>query len=245
MTDFDINRRRLLGTIAGSGIAAFAGLGYATGDSVQYTMASSHSCQDYTLNAEWRETYTRDGQTTLLENTTASTEENTGTEDTVGSAPQNISLQNVLPGDRGTIGFRLTGEKRDASADDTVTPTLSLNLTGTAENGVTDPEREAGDEGSPGELQEHINVKVWKDTGLLGLNQIGNNNMSLDPGEDVLAEGTLEEVDNTLNGERLGGIDVTNDESVSVTLRWEFADDRNVNVTQTDSVTFTLGIGCN
>jgi hypothetical protein len=245
MTDFDINRRRLLGTIAGSGIAAFAGLGYATGDSVQYTMASSHSCQDYTLNAEWRETYTRDGQTTLLENTTASTEENTGTEDTVGSAPQNINLQNVLPGDRGAIGFRLTGEKETDSADDTVTPTLSLNLTGTAENGVTDPEREAGDEGSPGELQEHINVKVWKDTGLLGLNQIGNNNMSLDPGEDVLAEGTLEEVDNTLNGERLGGIDVTNDESVSVTLRWEFADDRNVNVTQTDSVTFTLGIGCN
>jgi hypothetical protein len=29
-----------------------------------------------------------------------------------------------------------------------------------------------------------------------------------------------------------------------VTLRWEFADDAGINVTQTDSVTFTLDIGC-
>ncbi len=245
MTDFDINRRRLIGAIAGTGIATFAGLGYATDDAVQYTMASSHSCDEYMLDAEWRETYTRDGETTLLENTTASTAENTGTEDTVDSAPQNIHLQNVLPGDRGTVGFKITADKETDSATDTVTPTLSLDLTGTAENGINDPEQEAGDTSpNTGELQDYLNVKVWKDTGLLGFNQIGANNLTFDPGEEMLTDGTLQDAADGLNGESLGEIDATTDESVSVTLRWEYADDIDINVTQTDSVTFTLDIGC-
>jgi hypothetical protein len=245
MMDFEINRRRLLAAFGGTGVAALIGLGYATGDSVRYTMTSSHNCGDYTLNAEWRETYTRDGRTALLENTTASSEENTGTEDTVDSAPRNIHLQNVLPGDRGTIAFRLTAEKNTESADDVVTPTLGLNLTGTAENNINDAEREAGDETpSTGELQEYIDIKIWKDTGLLGFNQLGGNNLTHDLGEEMLIEDTLEEVDSRLNGEDLGEIDVTNDESVSVTLRWDFTDDGNINIVQTDSVNFTLGIGC-
>jgi hypothetical protein len=248
MTDFDINRRRLLGAIGGTGIAAFAGLGYATDDAVRYTMASSHSCENYTLDAEWRETYTRDGETTLLENTTATSDDETGEErtDSDEPAPENIHLQNVLPGDRGTVSFKLTADREDDTADDNVTPTLGLDLTGTAENGINDPEREAGDQ-SPdaGELQEYLDVKIWKDTGILGFNTLGGNNLENDPlGEPTIAEGTLENVAGDLDGDDLGTIDATTDESVSVTLRWEFTDESGINVTQTDSVTFTLDISC-
>ncbi len=245
MTDFDINRRRLLGAIGGTGIAAFAGLGYATDDAVRYTMASSHSCQNYTLDAEWRETYTRDEETTLLENTTATSAGETGEEDNVDDAPQNIHLQNVLPGDRGTVSFKLTAEKEDTNADDEVTPELGLELTGTAENGRNDPEQEAGDQ-SPdaGELQEYLDIKIWKDTGILGFDDLGGNNLETDLTETTIQDDTLENVADNLDGEALGTIDATTDESVSVTLRWEFTDQSGINVTQTDSVTFTLDISC-
>jgi hypothetical protein len=240
MTDFDINRRRLLGAIGGTGIAAFAGLGYATDDAVRYTMASTYDCDGATLETEWRETYTRDGETTLLENTTATSDDETGEErtDSDEPAPENIHLSNVLPGDRGTVSFKLT-------ADGDVEPTLSLDLTERAENGINDPEREAGDTTSGdegGELQDYLQVTVWRDEGILGVGALGGNNLQNEFTEDAIVEGTLEEVDSDLNGESLGSI--SDGDSVSVTLRWEFTDESGINVTQTDSVTFTLDISC-
>jgi len=242
MTDFDINRRRLLAALGGTGVAALGGLGLATNDAVEYTYASSHSCDDYTLNAEWRETYTRDGETTLLEDTTP---DNEGTEE---DEPAVIHLQNVLPGDEGTVSFELTADKKTDSADDNFNPTLSLDLTGRAENEIIDPEGEAGDTTSgdqEGELQEYLYVKIWEDRGILGVDTFGGNNIVHEPGEPLLAERqTFESVDGLEKD--LTRIDATDDSSsVPVTLRWEFPDDPGVNVTQTDSVTFTFDIGCN
>ena len=238
MTDLDINRRRLLGVLGGTGVAAYLGLGYATGDSVGYTYASSHSCDGYTLDAEWRETYTRNGETTLLENTTSSD----------GAAPGGssiIQLSNVLPGDRGTVSFRVTADRTDTGASDTVSPTLGFDIVETAENGIIDPEEEAGDTTeNTGELQEYLDLTVWENTGILGVDALGADDLTQQITEPTIAEGTFAEVGSSLNDETLGTIDTDGDESVSVTLRWELADDENINVIQTDSVTFTLDIQC-
>jgi len=237
MTDLDINRRRLLGVLGGTGVATYLGLGYATGDSVRYTYASSHSCDGYTLDAEWRETYTRNGETTLLENTTSD-----------GAAPGGssiIQLSNVLPGDRGTVSFRVTADRTDTDASDTVSPTLGFEIVETAENGIVDPEQEAGDTTeNTGELQEYLQLTIWENTGILGVDALGADDLTQQIGEPTIAEGTFAEVADTLNNETLGSITTDSDESVSVTLRWEFADDAGINVTQTDSVTFTLDISC-
>jgi hypothetical protein len=240
MTDLDINRRKLLAAIAGTSVATFAGLGYATGDAVRYTKASSENCEDYTLDAEWRETYTRDGETTLFEDTTDS---GSGTEP---DEPSIIQLGDILPGDRGTVSFKLEADRTNTNASNTVTPTLGLNLTETAENGINNPEREAGDTSeNNGELQEYLQVKVWENTGILGFDALGADNLTQDLSEPTIAEGTLEDVAGDLNGESLGEIDATSDgDSVSVTLRWEFTDSGDINETQTDSVTFDLNIGC-
>jgi len=240
MTDLDINRRRLLGVLGGTGVAAYLGLGYATGDSAGYTYASSHSCDGYTLDAEWRETYTRNGETTLLENTTSSD----------GAAPGGssiIQLSNVLPGDRGTVSFRVTADRTDTGASDTVSPTLGFDIVETAENGLNDPEAEAGDTTEDvGELQDYIEVTIWENTGILGVDALGADDLTQQIGEPTIAEGTFAEVATALNDEPLGSIDTSadSDESVSATLRWELADDENINVIQTDSVTFTLDIQC-
>ena len=240
MTDFDINRRRLLGAVTGTGIAAYLGLGYATGDSVRYTYASSHTCDGYTLDAEWRETYTRNGETTLLEDTTP---------DGSGSEPDDpgiIQLDDILPGDRGTVSFNLTADKTNTDASDDVEPTLGLDISDRAENGLTDPEEEAGDtSGSVGELQEYLRITVWENTGMLGIDALGADDLTQQIGEPTIAEGTFAEVADGLNDEEFGTIDTTaDDDSVSVTLRWEFTNNANINVTQTDSITFALDIGC-
>ncbi|TKX86495.1 hypothetical protein EXE43_08095 [Halorubrum sp. SS5] len=240
MTDHSINRRRLIGMLSGTGIAAFVGFGYAAGDPVRYTYASSHSCDEYTLDAEWRETYTRNGETTLLEDTTP---------DGSGSEPDEpglIQLDNVLPGDRGTVSFSLTADQANADASDTVSPTLGIDLTDRGENGLSDPEEAAGDTTETvGELQEYLQVTVWKNTGILGIDALGADDLTQQITEPTISEGTLADVAADLSDEGLGTIDATaDDDSVSVTLRWEFANDAQINEAQTDSVTFALDIGC-
>lgn len=239
MTDIDIDRRRLLGVLSGTVIATYLGLDNATGDSIGYTYASSHGCDDYTLDAEWRETYTSDGETTLLEDTTP---DGTGSEP---DEPGLIQLEDVLPGDRGTVSFTLTADRTNTEASDTVTPTLGLELRERAENGLGEPERAAGDTtDTTGELQDYLRVTVWENTGILGVDVLGADDLTQQITEPTIAEGTLEEVAGSLNDEPLGTIDATTDESVSVTLRWEFVDTDDINVTQSDSVTFDLDIGC-
>lgn len=238
-----MKRRRVLAALGATGLAAFAGLGIATDDAVRYTYASSHECDGATLTAEWRETYTSDGQTTLLENTTADAGagEDTGTEDTADE-PAIINLQDVLPGDRGTVSVRITAESLDDGVD-SVTPTLDLVLDEAAENDLIDPEREADDTSDTmGELQNFLDVKLWKDEGLLGVDVLGADNIEDDIGEDTIDEGTLDGVAGRVNNEPLGTIG--EGEDVSIAFRWGFSDVGDINVTQSDSVTFTFDIGC-
>jgi hypothetical protein len=235
----DLSRRKMLAALGGTGVAAFTGFVYTTDDSVRYTQASSHGCDDYMLDAKWRETYTSDGGTSILEDTTPL---NDGTEP---DDPAIVHLENILPGDRGTVSFKLTADRTNDDASDTVTPTLGLVLDETAENEINDAEGEAGDNTPDmGELQNQLDVKIWYNSGVLGINSFGADDLDQDPTEETIAEGTLAEVADNLNAEGLGNIDATSDESVSVTLRWKFPDSPDVNVTQTDSVTFTLDINC-
>jgi hypothetical protein len=238
MRDLDFSRRQILAALGGTGIAAFSGFAFATGDSIRYTQSSSHRCPDYTLDAEWRETYTSDGGTSIFEDTTSGS----GSE---ADDPAIVHIDNILPGDRGTVSFKLTADKATSGVDDNVTPTLGLTLDETAENGISDAEGEVGDTSpSTGELQEYLDVKIWNNGGFLGVDMLGADDLNQDLGEPTIIEGTLAEVATNLNARDLGTIDSTTDESISVTLRWEFPDSPGVNVTQTDSVTFTLDLNC-
>jgi len=231
-------RRRVLAGIGAAGVATFGGVAAATDESVDYTVASTEvDCDSFELEAEWRETYTRDGDTVLLENTTASAGEDSGEEDT-STEPSVIHLGNVLPGDSGIVSFQL-----EVVADDSVTvePFLDIVLEETPENGVNEPEAKAGDNKSDddGELQEFLDVDVWLDEGLFGIDMFGAGNLEPDLGEDTISDGTLEEVADDVDDQSLG----STGDTVTVTFQWRFnPDNGNVNVTQTDGVTFTFDI---
>jgi hypothetical protein len=243
-----LTRRKLLAGLGGTSLASGVGLGVATGESVGYTSASStKDCSGFALRSEWRETYTRDGETVVLENTTAPESGETGTEN---SDPQTIRLNNILPGDSGGVGFRLTADPEQNSSPFPVQPNLAIEIRDRAENGIIDPEREAGDdpddpEEPRGELQEYLNVTVWEDNGLfedlLDTDRLGAENLENDIGEPSLNEGSLEEVAGTQ--EALSEISGEND-STAVAFRWAFTGGANINVTQGDSVTFVFDVGC-
>jgi len=244
-----LTRRKMLAGLGGAGAVSVVGIGVGTKGSVQYTSAqSTETCPDFILNADWRETYTRDGQTTLLENTTAQSGGPTGTENTA-SEPGIIRLENILPGDRGTVGFRIRAEQDNSAGNTDVTPELSINIREDAENGINNPEQEANDTSpNDGELDEFLDAKVWNDDGLfgdlLGVDDLGAENLEQNITEPTISEGSLRDVANNVNDEELGTINSTTDESVAVAFRWEFADDANINVTQGDSVTFEFKIDC-
>jgi len=188
------------------------------------------------LEVDWRETYNGE----VLEDTRS---ESTYTED--GAV---VSLGNVLPGDVGTVSFRLRNPDDDDTST-TVTPELSLDLLGTAENGVVDPEREAGDTtdgADEGELQDYLETKIWYDEGLATFDVLGGDNATQDAGESLVtsdAEGTLAEVAGAVDAVSLG--ELSPGDEVTVAFRWEFdsdADSQDVDVTQTDSVSFAFGL---
>lgn len=229
MKNFDINRRRVLAGIGGTGLAAFAGLGLATRESLAYpdqmVMTSNSS---FTLEADWRETYNG----TVLENTL---------EDKTENEPAVISLGDIKPGDEGTFSFRLQLQEGDPDIEP---PELSVNLESTAENGINEPERQAGDSSpNDGELEETLQVKLWYDDGPLGTNNATQGSM-----EDLIdqdADGTLEYVANNVNGvpldKNLTNGCFTTDDQVIVSFEWKFPESAG-NVTQSDSVTFTFEI---
>jgi hypothetical protein len=114
-----------------------------------------------------------------------------------------VDVANALPGDSGTLVVGLT------VADDpgavwfrprvpSVLPDGTPNFT---ENGRTEPEVKAGDESDDrGELQDALELTVWYDTGVLNSGVGGACNGEPDPGEQVLASGTLTEVVDRLAG---------------------------------------------
>lgn len=249
MKETNFNRRYLLSALGATGLASATGIvGFAawTRDSIRYTYASTHNEGDVTLEAEWRETLTRNEETTVLEDTRVQPKSN-------GAI---ISLSNVLPDDRGTISFRLevADDSNDSDTNDTslqapIEPQLSLNIISTPENGRNDPERKAGDTSPDGELQEFLATKLWYDEGLMEYPELGGDNAVQDPMESLIvsgdpdSKGTLEEVASVVDDVGLGCLDTGDTRTVS--FSWEFDPDaspRDINVTQTDGVEFEFEI---
>jgi hypothetical protein len=229
-----LTRRRVLAAVGAAG-AAIGGAGLLTEPSLTYADTTAIEVESGTLEVDWRETYTTGGDQSILEDTLGRTGEFT-------SEGAVISLGNVLPGDAGTLSFRLTNISTEE-----VNPQLSLNLERAAENGINEPEEKAGDtstdgdpqdEDFPGELQNDLDASLWEDTGILGIDSFGADNATNDLGEPNIADGTLKTVAGSVNGYSLGPL--PDGGQVSVAFSWQYTDDgaADINQSQGDSVTF-------
>ncbi|WP_255150865.1 hypothetical protein [Halorarius halobius] len=189
------------------------------------------------LRIDWRETY--NGKRLPAEN---------GSRNGRGgrSAAPVVTFDGVLPGDSGTATFRLTqaAPGRDVEGE---RPPLRVRLrprvTANAENGLTEPERMAGDTTPErGELLDSVDARLWRDDGVLG-SGVGACNGRHEEGEPLLAEGSLRELD-TDSGIVLAGPGGARDclspkATLCVGLEWSV--DSNVgNLVQGDSLRFDL-----
>jgi hypothetical protein len=139
-------------------------------------------------------------------------------DDPVAAAVPPLDLDDVAPGDGGTVDLSLSLSGSPARL------WVRGTVTDVAEGGVTDAERSAGDGGPPGELQEYVRVRLWYD----------------DTDGRPVYEGSLAGLDAVS-----GWIPLT-DACVAagahaVRFRWELPADA-PNRVQTDSVSFSLGV---
>lgn len=185
-------------------------------------------------------------------------QEDTGLTGTTDGETGGVGLivdEAVMPGDSGSVTMRARLLPADGeTADGTANAELYLlfTITDRAENGVDEPEREAGDApgADGGELPAVTQVTVWEDEGIF----TGNNALEPLPviGDTPIADGSLAEVagSSELDGDsdaNTGGyrIDLDGDtclsvgDEVYVSFRWEIpsgADNR----IQGDSATFRV-----
>jgi hypothetical protein len=139
--------------------------------------------------------------------------------DPVDAAVPPVTLSDVTPGDGGRVDIEvsLSGTPARLWARGAVTDA--------DEGTVLEVERAAGDEGPPGELQAHVDVRLWYDDG----------------GEERVAyEGPLAGLDAVSAWTPLTDACVAPG-THTVHLRWDLPADT-PNVVQTDSVTFSLGV---
>ncbi|WP_251343716.1 hypothetical protein [Haloplanus halophilus] len=118
--------------------------------------------------------------------------------DAVDAGPV-LSIPNAHPGDEGLLVIGLRAEEADARA------WLRVTASEFAENSLVEPEVSDGDAptaGDPavegGELQDHVDVELWYDTGRLGVG--GCNGLRDFSEEAVIGRGTLAAVDVALDG---------------------------------------------
>ncbi len=226
-----LTRRRLLSGLGASGVASLAGFGLLTDGAKGFTNTTTiQSFDGVTLTADWRETYNG----TVLEDTT----------DGLTETGAVLSLQDVMPGDNGVLSVRLSLESTSEDDNPDVDPRLTLSLTETAENGLSEPESVVGDDTpDTGELQEFLQTAVWYDGGLANIDVFGANNGVQDFGEGLVAdgaEGTLAEVADAVDNVSLtpGGC-LSVGERVTISLGWSFESDATgINEAQGDSVVF-------
>lgn len=155
-----------------------------------------------------------------------------------------VQLGDLSPGDEGSLTVRasVTGPE-DGQSNAPVAVSVRLALTETAENGVNEPEAQAGDTTDEvGELQEAIEATAWYDVGAAEVAAAGACNGRREPGEPVLAEGTLAAVADEL----ATPVDLdpgpsrscfAPGDSVCLTLSWTLPPSTS-NVVQTDSLAF-------
>ena len=106
----------------------------------------------------------------------------------------------VMPGDSGSVTMRarlISAENEPAENTANAELYVLFHLSETAENGINDPEREAGDTSpNDGELDDFTRITVWEDGGIFD----GNGELEALPiiGDTPIAEGSLAEVLATL-----------------------------------------------
>jgi hypothetical protein len=239
-----ISRRALLA--AGSVGAGLFGMGAVaqarkvTFERTRRILARTEAGPDAHLVVDWKEWY--NGRVVG---------ERTGPSD----APEQVQIPNVEPGDSG----RLTLGLSTASEEGTPPPIevrMRVRVSDREENGINDPEREAGDTDPTGDVQEFVEVDLWYDTGvqMAGVPLFGTCDGSDNAGDTTVATGTLGEVATTASEEGGwqtllpspsnpvdGGPCLGPTQSVCLTLDWAVDTDApDVNRMQGDSVEFAL-----
>lgn len=213
------NRRRLLAGMAATGVASVAGLTALTSDAVAYTNATTVGTAP-SVRVEWRETYNGD----VLE---------TGSETADGPV---LHVDGAQPGDYGTLAFRVSPKSDQESAR----AVFALSLDANRENGLTEPERKAGDSAKSAELADAVQLTAWFDTGTFDVSQLGGCNANRDGGETVLVDGSLVDADAELaDGVVLGGDCLSAGESACVGISWALPSETG-NPAQSDSVETSL-----
>jgi hypothetical protein len=171
----ELSRRRLLLGASGLG-AATVGAGRVRAalglDPVPLTRAATVG----PLSFRWREAY--NGR--VLE----STGFGAAPEGTAGDAV--VSIPEAMPGDAGSLVAEIGKEPGATGYEDGVRVSLGLFLCNVSENGLTEPEAAVDSTPNRGELQEHVDVTLWYDTGVGGIDLMGARNETPDPGEPVL-----------------------------------------------------------
>ena len=254
-----LTRRQLLAAAGVAGVGTgLAGAGLARANArdppyTRYTYAASGDTDERRLRVAWYETYTTDGTTTFVESTDSSGETDRttifdpGTEPTYVNDPRPVvSLQNVLPGDSGTLAVGLEAQPVDTD-DEGVDVWLQVATTANAENGVNEPESLAADEDDPlgptsgdagsGELADEVEIRVWKDGGFM----TGCDGQYDALSETSLANGSLaavSSVDPLADGELVVEC-LPQGSARCVGFRWEFPAETG-NHTQGDGVSFDL-----
>lgn len=135
-----------------------------------------------------------------------------------------VSIDDIKPGDGGTVDLSVALSGAPARL------WIRGDVTNVDEGGTSEVERSAGDDGEPGELQDYVQVQVWYD---------GDGDGIADDA-DVVFEGTLAALDARETWLSLTDACVPPG-TQSVRLRWDLPSDT-PNVVQTDGVSFSLGV---
>jgi hypothetical protein len=261
MTSPSITRRRILAAAGGVG-ALYLGserVGAVLGTdrvepnqrSVNGTYAQPSEFTDAApppIALDWRETLNG----AVQEETELATDGDTGD---VGL----IVDEGVVPGDSGAVTMRARLLERD---QDTASAELFLRfrLETSGENGISDPERAAGDGSLPGtlddgELDDVARIRIWKDESAFGT---GDGELTWDDvpivGDEELTDGWQSLSDVAESGTFADGyristcLDPADDPAVYVSFEWEIpeslpggAPGENINVIQGDTATFQVG----
>ena len=177
-------------------------------------------------------------------------QEETGLVDDVAGETGGVGLivdEAVVPGDSGSVTMRATLLEREEQATDDARLFLLFRLRNTAENGINEPEANAGDTTpNDGELEDYTRITVWKDDGFVS----GNGELELGDipviGDTEIASGTLAEVATSTAFEDGYQILVDGEgclspgDEVYVSFRWSIPEHVG-NVIQGDSATFQVG----
>jgi hypothetical protein len=242
MTHARFKRRTVLAGLGAGAIGITAGASALTARGSprysKYTYAATQEDRE-ALRVAWYETYNGQRMETQGNDTTANVSE-TLDPDTqplyVADAPGPvIEIGNVLPGDSGTLHVGL-----EAVADDPVTVTMTGSLDANDENGFSEPEVDAGDVSTVGELASTIEATLWADRGLRLLGDLGACDGVHGTGEPTIATGSLEAV----LGEVSTGIELVaclgrDARTYCLGFHWRLPNGTS-NLVQTDGATFTL-----